>query len=135
MFTLAAFADDMRDAIKTDLEVVVDGVSSNQGNVRIAVFSEADASLFPDRSPPLKQSAVATGGPATFYFRNLAAGRYAVLAFHDENGNDVLDRNLFGIPEEHWGVTGKRPFGRPPRYMESAFMLDSEHRKITIHLE
>ena len=135
MYTFAAFAGGMQNAIKTDLEVVVDGVFSSHGNVRVAVFSEADAALFPDRSPPLKQSVAATGKPITFHFNNLATGHYAALAFQDENSNEILDRNFFGIPKERWGVTGKRPFGRNPRYVESIFMLDREHQKITIHLE
>ena len=135
MYTPAAFADSTREAIKTDLEVVVDGVSNGRGNVRVTVYSEADAALFPDHFPPLKQSVAATGQSITFHFDNLAAGHYAVLAFHDENSNEILDRNLFGIPNEPWGVTGKRPFGRNPRYIESTFVLDKEHQKITIHLE
>lgn len=130
-----AFADSAHGATGIDLEVVVDGVSGSRGNVRLAVFSEADAALFPDNLPPLKQSAAATGQAITFHFNDLAAGRYAALAFQDENSNEILDRNFFGIPKERWGVTGKRPFGRSPRYIESTFVLDKEHPKITIHLE
>ncbi len=130
-----AFADGKRDAIGIDLEVVVDGVSNSRGNVRLAVFSEADAALFPDNVSPLKQSVSAAGQAITFHFNNLATGHYAALAFQDENGNEILDRNFFGIPKERWGVTGKRPFGRAPRYEESTFMLDREHYKIIIHLE
>jgi uncharacterized protein (DUF2141 family) len=135
ILTLSAFADNTQVTNKFDLEVMVDGVSNSRGNVRLAVFSQADAALFPDHFPPLKQSVAATGQTITFHFNNLAAGRYSALAFHDENSNEILDRNLFGIPKEHWGVTGKRPFGRSPRYAESTFMLDSDHQKITIHLE
>lgn len=135
MYTFAAFAGGMQNVIKTDLEVVVDGVSNSRGNVLIAVFSEADAALFPDHFPPLKQSVAATGQAITFHFNNLVAGKYAVLALHDENSNEILDRNFFGIPKERWGVTGQRPFGRAPRFAESIFVLDREHQKITIHLE
>jgi len=133
--TLPAFADSTHDAIGIDLEVVVDGVYSSRGNVRLAVFSEADAALFPDNFPPLKQRVAATGQAIIFHFNNLATGHYAALAFQDENSNEILDRNFFGIPKERWGVTGKRPFGRDPRYVESTFVLDREHQKITIHLE
>lgn len=135
MSTPAVFAGSTQDAAKIDLEIVVDDVSSSRGNVRIAVFSEADAMLFPDHLPPLKQIVAATGQPITFYFNNLAIGRYAALAFQDENSNEILDRNFFGIPKERWGVTGKRPFGRNPHYAESIFVLDREHQKIIIHLE
>lgn len=130
-----AFADSGRGATGIDLEVVVDGVSGSRGNVRLAVFSEADAALFPDDLPPLKQSVAATGQVITFHFNDLATGRYAALVFQDENSNGTLDRNFFGIPKERWGVTGKRPFGRSPRYIESTFVLDKEHQRITIHLE
>ena len=130
-----AFADSTHDAIGIDLEVVVDGVSNSHGNVRVAIFSEADAALFPDNLPPLKQSVAAAGQAINVNFNNLATGHYAALVFQDENSNEMLDRNFFGIPKERWGVTGTRPFGRNPRYAESTFMLDREHHKITIHLE
>lgn len=133
--SLPAFAGSARDAIGTDLEVVVDGVSNSRGNVRLAVFSEADEALFPDNFSPLKQSVAATGQTITFHFNNLVAGKYAAIAFQDENSNGILDRNFFGIPKERWGVTGKRPFGRAPRFAESTFVLDRKHQKITIHLE
>jgi len=135
ILSLPAFADSVHDAINADLEVVVDGVFTSHGNVRLAVFSEVDAPLFPGDLPPLKQNIAATAKAITFHFNNLATGRYAALAFQDENSNEILDRNLFGIPKERWGVTGKRPFGRNPRYVESTIMLDREHNKITIHLE
>lgn len=130
-----AFADSARDATEIDFEVVVDGVSSGRGNVRLAVFPEADAGLFPDNFPPLKQSIAAAGQAITFHFHNLVTGRYAALAFQDENSNGILDRNFFGIPKERWGVTGQRPLGRNPRYIESTFVLDKAHQRITIHLE
>ena len=114
MFILAAFAGGTQNAIRTNLEGVVDGVVSSHGNVRGAVFYEADAALFPDHSPPLKQSVAATGQAIIFHFNNLATGHYAALAFQDENSNEILDRNFFSIPKERWGVTGKRPFGRNP---------------------
>lgn len=137
VFTLPAFADDTQNAAKTkiDLDVVVDGVSGSSGNVRLAVYSEADVALFPDQLPPLKQFAAAAGQAITFHFDSLAPGRYAALAFHDENSNEILDRNFIGIPKEHWGVSGTRPFGRNPRFAESVFVLDVQHRKIAINLE
>ncbi len=135
VFAQPAFADPAQPKDKADLEVVVEGVSNNSGNVRLAVFSEADAELFPDQIPPLKQIAVAAGQAITFHFSDLAAGRYAALAFHDENSNAILDRNFLGIPRERWAVTGTRPFGRNPRFAESTFVLDAQHRKITLHLE
>lgn len=133
-FVPPAFAEPNDDEIGVDLAVVVEGAPNNRGNVRIAIFSEAEAGLFPEDVPLFKQIAAANDQPITFKFNNLAAGRYAALVFHDENSNEILDRNFFGIPKECWGVTGKRPYGSNPRYVESVFVLDREHNKITIFL-
>jgi len=48
-------------------------------------------------------------------FNGLDAGEYAVMVFHDVNGNDKLDTNLLGMPSEPWGASlqGKRVFGAP----------------------
>ena len=35
--------------------------------------------------------------------RDLPPGRYAVNAFHDENGNGDLDTNFIGVPSEGYG--------------------------------
>lgn len=130
-----AVAANAQGPVKIDLEVEVTGLSNHNGKVRLALYSEADAALFPDQLPPLKQFAPAAGQPVTFHFSNLAPGRYAALAFQDENSNDILDRNFLGIPKEHWGVTGKRPLASNPRFAESVFVPDRGHRKIVIHLE
>lgn len=135
MFTFTAFAEDTQHIIKCQLDIVVDGVANSRGSLRIALFSTTEAALFPDHLPQLKQVVAATGQDATFHFTNLATGHYAALVFHDENSNELLDRNFFGIPREHWAVTGKRPFGRAPSFEDSMFILNSEHHKITLHLE
>jgi len=38
-------------------------------------------------------------------FPGVAAGTYAVSAFHDENSNGKLDRNFMGIPREGVGAS------------------------------
>lgn len=133
LFTLPALAESAPDG--PDLEVVVEGASTSRGNVRLALFSEGDSAQFPGKSTPLRQGIAATGQAVTFRFSDLATGRYAAVAFHDENGNGILDRNYFGIPSEPWGVSGRRPFAGKPRFVDSAFVLDGEHKRISIHLE
>lgn len=58
-------------------------------------------------------------------FAGLEVGAdYAVAAFHDENGNDDLDRGLFGIPTEGTGASNDaRAFMGPPRYQDARFVL------------
>ena len=39
-------------------------------------------------------------GCANGSFVDVPAGVYGLAVFHDRNGNQILDRNLFGIPTE-----------------------------------
>ena len=135
LVTPAALAHNPSAAAAGTLRIAVAGVSDNRGQVCIELFTQQETALFPDRTPLLKQRIAATAGTVTFVFNHLPSGRYAALVFHDENSNGLLDKNWLGIPSEQWGVTGKRPFGRSPRYAESAFSFDSTHQQITIHME
>ncbi len=61
-------------------------------------------------------------------FTNIPAGEYAVAMFHDENGNELLDRGWFGIPKEPWGVSrnaGPSGFG-PPRFDQASFGMNGD---------
>ena len=61
---------------------------------------------------------------------------YAVAVFHDENANNDLDRNIFGIPSEGTGASNDahNMFG-PPHYDHARFRVPAvpEHR-MTIHI-
>jgi uncharacterized protein (DUF2141 family) len=62
--------------------------------------------------------------------------RWAVSAHHDENGNDKLDKNAFGIPTEPYGFSNnpKRGFG-PPKFDEVSFSVDGDESKTTKRIE
>ncbi|MCX7174006.1 MAG: DUF2141 domain-containing protein [Proteobacteria bacterium] len=49
-------------------------------------------------------------GKASFEFKGLPAGAYAVVVFHDENDNGEIDHNLLRLPSEALGFSnGFRP--------------------------
>jgi uncharacterized protein (DUF2141 family) len=52
-----------------------------------------------------QQSAPIERGATVFRFGGLAAGTYAAVVFHDENGNGVIDHGLLG-PSEPLGFSG-----------------------------
>src|SRR5215813_5483139 len=75
-------------ASAANLTVTVKDVRNANGSVLIAVY---DLSGF--GKPELakaKQKAGANAGEVKFVFQGLPAGKYAVAAFHDENGNGKL---------------------------------------------
>jgi uncharacterized protein (DUF2141 family) len=61
---------------------------------------------------------------ATCLFEDVPPGEYAVAVFHDENGNNDLDRNFLGIPSEGTGASNDaRGFMGPPPYDGARFQF------------
>jgi uncharacterized protein (DUF2141 family) len=89
-----------------DLTVTVKSLNATQGAVRVGLFNNADTFLAPNAQIN-GQMAQAAGDSVTVVFRDLPAGRYALSAFHDENGNGKLDRNVLGNPVEPFGFSNE----------------------------
>lgn len=87
-----------------DLTVEVSGAKSTQGTVSAALYASADTWL---KEPQKLQGARAPAAqPVTvLVFRNIPPGRYALSAFHDENGNEKVDTNVVGVPTERTGFS------------------------------
>lgn len=65
------------------------------------------------------------GGMAVMAFDGLNAGpSYALACFHDENGNNDLDRTLVGLPTEGTGASNNaRGTLGPPPFRRAAFRM------------
>ena len=114
--------------IAAELVIEVRGVRSDAGRVYIAVHAPREGEEFPYADglfAGVQQRAHA--GAMRFVLRDLPAGRYAVNAFHDENGNGDLDANVLGIPTEGYGFANDpaATFG-PPKFEEAAVTLGDE---------
>ena len=99
-----------------DLTVEVRGIRSDDGRVLLAVHGLATKDTFPSGDEVAAAGREpARAGTVRFVIDDLAPGRYALTAFHDENGNDDLDTNLLGIPKEGYGFgnDAKATFGPP----------------------
>jgi uncharacterized protein (DUF2141 family) len=79
-------------------------------------------------------SAPALHSSAKVIFAGIPAGRYAVLAYHDENDNGKLDLTMGMFPREGWGLSNNpRVFG-PPRFAPSAFDVAEPDTNVAIPL-
>lgn len=88
--------------------------------VRIALYN--DAKSFRHEAQALQVLSVpATEGSVTGVFHDIAPGRYAVLAYHDENDNKKLDLLLGMFPSEGWGLSNDPSVLGPPSFDASAF--------------
>ncbi|MCB9595616.1 MAG: DUF2141 domain-containing protein [Sandaracinaceae bacterium] len=73
---------------------------------------------------------------AVCVFDDVTPGEYAMAVFHDENANNDLDRNIFGIPSEGTGASNDahNMFG-PPGYDDARFQLpDVPVHRIVAHI-
>ncbi len=121
-----------------DLAVSVTGVRSGQGVVRICLVGEDERADFPDcHHAAANRRAVVKALPGTVgaSFHDLAAGTWAVAAFHDVDGDGVLKTNIIGIPREGIGASrDPRALFGPPRFDQAAFRVGPEGGTITFAL-
>ena len=102
------------------------------GVVVVLLFDEADA--FADLRQPLRTLALSDGASLEARFEGLAAGRYAVMAFHDRNADGALDQNFMGIPREPLGFS-RRYWGKgSPVFAEAAVEVAADEQ-VAVELE
>ena len=130
-----------------ELRITVDGIRSAHGTVLIGLYDspasfgkavEASAKegflIDPDRFAAVALRANAALQSAVV-FSNLGPGRYAAIAFHDENGNGKLDKNFLGVPNEPYGFSKNvQGFLGPPAFDAVAMTLGDGNEAIRIAL-
>ena len=116
------------------LEVRVEGFRSARGQVAIALFD--DANDFAARTDTVRSAYVAVeAAGAHWIVESLPPGEYALLAYHDENGNGELDFRPLGIPKEPIAVSnGAGRLLGPPRFESAKFAVDGETTHVTLQL-
>jgi uncharacterized protein (DUF2141 family) len=116
-----------------ELTITVNDLSSTLGDVHIALYD--DAQRFPNSEGIVDEIKLPiTASKIIAIFTDLAPGRYAIAAYHDENSNHEFDQGLFGIPMEDYAFSNNtRNFLTPPSFDESAFTvpIEGSHQKIS----
>lgn len=85
--------------------LVVEVAVAQQGTGALMVAVCPDAASFTTGKGCVQRKVEAVRPSTTLRFADLPAGRYAVKAFLDLNGNDTLDRNPQGLPGEPIGFS------------------------------
>jgi len=114
--------------------VTIDGLKSAKGDLYVALFSRADE--FPDGDHSDQHLKVkANVKPVTVTFA-VQPGRYALGAYHDENGNGRLDTNFIFYPIEGYALSnGIRAVIARPRFADACFPLRDESKQVTLHIK
>jgi uncharacterized protein (DUF2141 family) len=119
---------------KNNLTVTVTNIQNSKGKISFGLFRKIDS--FPVKGKQFKGVFIDTKKPSTKYtFENLTDGSYAVAIFHDENGNGIMDKNIFGAPTEAYGFSrnARGTFSAPS--FEEAKIDMKENKSIEIWIK
>lgn len=134
MAILSAGTQGAQAAAELDTQLQVTGLRSQKGTINVAVFHGAEG--FPaDPSKAFRRLIIeipATGLPVTKL--SLPEGSYAISLFHDEDGDGVLKKNMFGVPVEGLGFSNNPKWRMaPPNY--DACKLVVTGQEIVVHVK
>jgi uncharacterized protein (DUF2141 family) len=116
------------------ISVTIQGVHSAQGSVFVGLYATPSKFLNGTQNDAMRRVPASTG-PITVVFDNLPAGTYAVGAYHDENGNEHLDTNFLGLPEEGYALSnGVRAVTSKPTFQQAAFTVGDQGAAIALHI-
>lgn len=118
------------------LTVEIDGLSSQQGNICLTLFSRSEG--FPsDSTKAIKASCMPiTATPVILKWEGLDLGNYAIAVFHDENADGKLNTNRVGIPQEGFGFSNNPSIlVGPPQFREATFLIAGQNTTIRIGLK
>lgn len=110
------------------LDVELSGVENDHGLVRAAVCT---SETFATKHCPFVGAVPARAGSVIVSISDIPPGRYAVQAYHDEDGNGHVRHGLFGIPSEAIGFSRDAPLRLGPPRFEDAAIDVSEPRTAT----
>jgi uncharacterized protein (DUF2141 family) len=106
----------------TGLKVTITNLRNNKGHVLISLFK--DGVGYPDKPEKAfkKEKVSISNNAAALFFATLPTGNYAIAILHDENDDQKMNTNFFGLPKEGYGFSNNvmGTFG-PPGYNKARF--------------
>ena len=117
------------------LTIVVENLRSSDGFLHVAIWDTPDG--FGNGDLSVAGTALpAADGSLRIVFDNLPPGRYAIAAYHDENGNGKFDRTAIGLPAEGLGFSNDAwlTLLGAPSFEQAAIELDGAAAETVITL-
>ena len=132
--TILFFTACLATTVSADTVKLTVETETEQGNIRAAVYSSADA--FEKGDVTMGVAGAVSSGKAELEISNLEPGTYGIALFHDLNGNEELDRNILGAPKEPFGFSNNPAVKfSAPDFDEFKFEFDGNpmHLNITLN--
>lgn len=111
-----------------ELVVSVDSIKNDEGHLLAQLFAGEDN--YNQGKAHASLMVAAKPGVGQLRFTDLAPGEYVVRMFHDENNNQQMDANAFGMPTEGYGFSNQAVGNMgPPQFRDMVVVIESEDEK------
>lgn len=117
-----------------DLTVKVTGVRDAAGQVKLMLFDRAEGFRKEDKARAVL-TLPAAPGQVEARFADLPPGKYAVIAYHDDNGDGQLNLRFGMFPKEGYGLSNNVKPSGPPRFADAALDVGQTPLAIDIQLK
>lgn len=114
------------------LELSLVGIQHARGAIRVGLYSDP-ASFRKEASAHMVKQVAAEPGTVVVRFEALPPGRYAIMAYHDEDGNGEMNRRLGMFPTEGYGLSNNPAVIGPPAFDDSAFEV--RDTPVALHID
>ncbi len=112
-----------------ELHVVIDEVKNNDGVILAQLFSGEDN--FNKGQAITGTKLPAKKGIGELMFKDLVPGEYVVRLFHDENNNQKMEKNIFGMPKEGYGFSNEAVAHLgPPKYKDMVVQIEAKDASV-----
>lgn len=114
---------------KSTITATVVNVVSDEGKVGFALYNKETFM----KKPIAAKDAKIVDGKSTVVFENIPVGEYAILCYHDKNGNNRMDFQPNGMPLESYGASNNVMSFGPPSYEDAKFAVSE--KKVSLEIK
>ncbi|RXG28503.1 DUF2141 domain-containing protein [Leeuwenhoekiella marinoflava] len=112
----------------SSIKVTIENANSDDGTVGYTLYNKDNF-----MGMPLKvANSEIKDGKTSVVFENIASGTYAILCYHDKNGNGKMDFETNGMPKESYGSSNNIMAMGPPQWEDCKFELKDEPISLNI---
>jgi uncharacterized protein (DUF2141 family) len=125
--TLLGFSQEENKGIT--ITVTIDNAKNDTGKVLMSLHT---SETFMKGKGIIDSESEIKDGKVIITFKNVQPGEYAIMALHDENGNQRMDFRENGMPLESYGTSNNVMAFGPPLYDDAKFKVEDNDLELNI---
>lgn len=117
------------------LNLTIAGIIGMGGELDVALYNNKKFWLDESNAPVQRRRLQIKSGTMKVQFEGLPSSNYAVMVYHDANGNKEFDTSFMGASEEGYAFSGEGEYGfGPPSFEDSSFTLFGSSSAVTVRM-